>query len=130
MKQLFRPGEKKFYQTEVTPDKTASFDSGEVHPFYSTFALARDAEWACRMFVLDMKEEGEEGIGISLSIEHLAPALVGATVTIIATLEELIGNKVVCSFRVMEGQRLLATGNQSQKILSKEKLSRLMTTLR
>ena len=50
-----------------------------VHPFYSTFALGRDVEWACRQFVLEMKEEDEEGIGTFLNITHKSPACSKAT---------------------------------------------------
>ena len=83
----FHPGDLKIYLTQVTDDKLARFDSGLVHPLYSTFALGKDAEWACRLFVLEMKEPGEEGIGSYLSIEHLSPALLNSEVRIEARLE-------------------------------------------
>ena len=63
MKHLFKPGDKKTHQVEVKSTDVAAFENGMVHPFYATFALGRDAEWSSRLFVLDMKEEDEEGIG-------------------------------------------------------------------
>ncbi len=51
---------------EVKESDLAQFNGELVHPFYSTFALGRDAEWTCRQFVLNMKEEDEEGIGTFL----------------------------------------------------------------
>ena len=57
MKHIFKIGDKKIYSKVVNKNETATFEAGEVHPFYATFALARDAEWACRLFVLEMKEE-------------------------------------------------------------------------
>ena len=62
----FQPGDVKSFVHVVTEADTARFDSGEVHNVYSTFALARDAEWSGRLFVLEMKEEGEEGIGTAI----------------------------------------------------------------
>lgn len=129
MKKLFRSGDQKFFTTIVTEDSVASFNQQQVHPVYSTFALARDAEWACRLFVLDMKEEHEEGIGTHLSIDHLAPALVGSEVEITATLVHVTGNNVHCTFEAKHGRRVLAKGTQTQKILLKSKLSDILTNL-
>ena len=90
----FVPGDKKYYVKTVLESETASFDSGEVHPFYGTFALARDAEWAGRLFVLEMKEDDEEGIGTFVNIKHVSPALVGDEVRFIAILDEVKDAKV------------------------------------
>jgi fluoroacetyl-CoA thioesterase len=43
----FKPGDTKTYTKTVEQTDTAAFDSGQVHPVYATFALGRDAEWAC-----------------------------------------------------------------------------------
>ena len=59
---LFEIGSQKYYSKLVEQADCAAFNSGLVHPVYATFALGRDAEWACRLFVLEMKEEEEEGI--------------------------------------------------------------------
>ena len=66
----FKAGDKKYFTKVVSENDTATFDPGQVHPVYATFALGRDAEWACRLFVLDMKENDEEGIGTFLHIDH------------------------------------------------------------
>ena len=71
MKNIFKIGDQKQFKKIVLQNETASFESGEVHPVYSTFALARDAEWCCRLFVLEMKEENEEGIGTMISVNHI-----------------------------------------------------------
>jgi fluoroacetyl-CoA thioesterase len=104
----------------------AEFETGLVHPFYGTFALGREVEWACRQFVLQMKEEDEEGIGTFLHITHRSPALLGETVLITTTAMRLEGNNVDCSYEVRVGDRLIADGTQGQKILKKEKVQRLI----
>jgi predicted thioesterase len=117
--------------TKVVADADlATFETGNVHPFYATFALGRDVEWACRQFVLEMKEADEEGIGTFLNITHKSPALLGDTVEIKATLTELHGNTVNCSFEVLVSDRLVAEGTQGQKILKKEKVDRLIAQIR
>mgnify|MGYP000367271629 CR=1 FL=1 len=59
----FKDGDQLQYEHTVTEQDLASFASGNVHPVYATFSVARDAEWCCRLFVLEMKEADEEGIG-------------------------------------------------------------------
>lgn len=125
----FQLGSVKTYTKLVEQADTASFESGEVHPVYATFALGRDAEWACRLFVLDMKEDDEEGIGTFLKIEHASPALLGSTVVFEAMLQSAIGNSVICSFTAKVGDRVVAFGETGQKILKKEKLNVIFGSL-
>ncbi len=126
----FHIGDTKTYRKQVTEADTAAFEGGQVHPVYATFALARDAEWACRLFVLDMKEAGEEGIGTFVTVEHLSPALMGQTVAFEATVKELKGNSIVCTYTAKVGDRLVAKGEQGQKILKRERLNQLFEGLK
>jgi len=130
MKSNCSVGEIRILKKVVSNEDLATFETGNVHPFYSTFSLGRDVEWACRQFVLEMKEDDEEGIGTFLNISHKSPALLGDSVEIRAMLTELEGNTVNCSFVVMVSDRLVAEGTQGQKILKKEKVLRLIDQIR
>lgn len=129
MKNIFKPGHTKTYLKKVTPEDIAKFDSGTVHELYSTFALGRDAEWCTRLFVLEMKDEDEEGIGTFLYIDHLSAAPVGKEVLFTGMVEEIKGNELICTFEARLGDRLLATGRTGQKILKKSKLEQLLAQL-
>lgn len=130
MKNPFQPGDTKRFGTTVTADKLAEFEAGVVHPVYGTFALGRDAEWACRLFVLEMKEEGEEGIGAYLSVEHVSPAPLGSSIEILATLEEVNKNEIICRYEVSSEGRLVAKGRQIQKIIQKARFEALLATIK
>jgi fluoroacetyl-CoA thioesterase len=52
----FSKGDRKTHVFQVSPRDTARFEAGEVHSVCSTFVLAREMEWAGRLFVLEMKE--------------------------------------------------------------------------
>ena len=130
MKSNCSVGEIRILKKVVSNEDLATFETGNVHPFYSTFSLGRDVEWACRQFVLEMKEDDEEGIGTFLNISHKSPALLGDILEIRAMLSELEGNTVNCSFVVMVSDRLVAEGTQGQKILKKEKVLRLIDQIR
>ena len=125
----FKPGDKKQYERVVTKDDAPTFETGVVHPVYSTFALARDAEWACRLFVLEMKEGDEEGIGTFVNIDHISPALENSRIELEATVKSIEGNEIICTFEAKVGERLIAKGETGQKILKKDRLKELFEGL-
>ena len=129
MKQIFSPGSKRGFTKVVDKDDIAAFESGTVHEVYATFAIARDAEWAGRLFVLEMKDEDEEGIGTFVLVDHHSPALVGDTVVYEAIMDEMYKNVVGCTFTAYVGDRLIASGRTGQKILKKDKLQQLFEGL-
>ena len=129
MKQIFSPGSKRGFTKVVDKDDIAAFESGVVHEVYATFAIARDAEWAGRLFVLEMKDEDEEGIGTFVLVDHHSPALVGDTVVYEAIMDEMYKNVVGCTFTAYVGDRLIASGRTGQKILKKDKLEQLFEGL-
>lgn len=130
MKCPFQPGDTKAFAHKVDDADAAAFESGQVHAVYSTFALARDAEWSGRLFVLEMKEDGEEGIGTGLTITHSSPALIGQEVVFTATLAEVNRNEVITDYTAKVGDRLIASGRQWQKIVPREKLDKLFDSLK
>lgn len=125
----FKAGDKKQFEREVRAEDTAVFEAGAVHPVYATFALARDAEWSSRLFVLEMKEDTEEGIGTFVEVKHVSPAFIGNQVIIEATIEELRGNELNCTFVAKTGDRIIAEGRTGQKILLKQKLEKIFGDL-
>lgn len=125
----FSIGDTRIFTHTVTEADAAAFESGQVHNVYSTFALARDAEWSGRLFVLEMKEAGEEGIGTGITVMHHSPALMGQEVIFTATLAEVNKNEVVTDYTAKVNGRLVAHGRQWQKILKKEKLDKLFDSL-
>ena len=127
MKSHLKIGEIREVKHLVEKEDLAVFNNKTVHPVYSTFALGRDAEWACRQFVLELKEDDEEGIGTFLHIEHRSPALLSQEVVFVAELKEINGNNVICSYQAKVGNRLIADGEQGQKILKKEKVKQLLS---
>lgn len=129
MRLVFNEGDVKTHEFQVGQDDIAKFESGMVHPVCSTFSLAREIEWSSRLFVLDMLEEGEEGVGTLLEIEHQSPALVGFLLTIEAVIEQIEVNEVLCSITVTCDNRAIARGRTGQKILNKERFNKNLSRL-
>lgn len=123
---IFKQGDKKIYTHKVVEADMPTFETGTVHRVYATFALGRDAEWCTRLFVLEMKEADEEGIGSFLTIQHISPAFIGDEVIFTGIYEVLNGNELTCRFEVTAGDRIIAQGTTGQKILKLDKLQRLL----
>ena len=129
MKNPFLPGDMKTHQYVVQTADLAAFGSGVVHPVCSTFTLGREMEWSSRVFILEMIEDDEEAVGISLRIDHQSPAMVGEVLDITAILDKVIDHKVLCRIEVRVKNRLIATGETGQKILKKTKIASLLDGL-
>ncbi len=127
MKNIFKQGDKKQLSYLVKQEDVAAFHGEVVHPVCSTFALAREIEWATRQFVLEMREAHEEGIGTQLSIEHKAPAFVGEKILFTSIIDTLENNEIICAFEATVNGRIIATGKTGQKILSREKIDKIFT---
>ncbi|MBL0309153.1 MAG: hypothetical protein IPP77_05595 [Bacteroidetes bacterium] len=130
MKSIFNKGDKKTFERKVRPEDIATFDSSNVHPVYATFAIARDAEWSSRLFVLEIKDDDEEGIGNFVHVNHISPALEGDIVLFESFIDELVDNALNCSFIAKVNGRVIAEGKTGQKILKKEKIERLLDNLK
>lgn len=125
MKAIFKVGDIKEFKKNVDSGDVATFHGEIVHPVYSTFSLAREFEWTTRLFVLDMRDEDEEGIGTFIKIEHKAPAFVGEEVLFTGKIEKIVNHELICSCKAYVGTRLIAIGETGQKILKREKIEDL-----
>ena len=122
-------GDKREFTHIVRNADIAAFDVGQVHPVCSTFALAKYIEWTGRLFVLDVMDEGEDGIGTMLHIEHKAPAFVGQKVEFEAEVESVNGNELICTVKVHSGDRLIALAKTGQKVLKKSRINEIFSSL-
>lgn len=127
MKNIFKPGDKKIYEAVILETDQAAFHGEVLHAVCSTFALARDMEWSSRLFFIEMRDADEEGVGTMLYVKHFGPAFVGEKLTVIATVDTIQNNELICNIEVKVGERLIASGQTGQRMLKKEKLRRVFT---
>jgi predicted thioesterase len=125
MKNIFKIGDRKEYRRVIAPEDIASFHGKVVHPVCATFALARDIEWTTRLFVLEICDDDEEGIGTMLTVKHESPAFIGEELLINAWIEEINGHELICSYEARVEERVVATGQTGQKIFKKDRIERL-----
>lgn len=126
MKNIVKPGDRKWYKYTVQTADVAAFQGQVVHKVLATFSLAREIEWATRQFVLDLRDDDEEGVGTFLSIDHKGPAFVGEVIVFDAWVESLERNELICGYTAHVENRIIASGKTGQKILKREKLNKLL----
>lgn len=106
------------YQHCVTEHDFPSFNKATVHQVYSTYALARDAEWTGRLVLLPLLETGEEGIGTNVIVQHKAPAFKGEIVVFATTQHLLLNpNTLEVHMQALVGNRLIAEIITVQKVV-------------
>jgi predicted thioesterase len=103
----------------VTEADTVDFDEmGRVHPVYATYTMAKHFEEAGRKLLVPHLEDGEAGIGASVSVEHLAPSWVGDTLRVTATCVEVRGGRLTVECRATDSYgRELGRGSTVQAVL-------------
>jgi fluoroacetyl-CoA thioesterase len=67
---------------------------------YATPRMVSDVEYACRDFLLQHLDPGEDSVGAHVSIDHLAATPLGLQVTIQAKVVEVDRRKVAFEFTV------------------------------
>ena len=130
MKNIFKPGDVRSYMMTVESTDVAAFHGKVVHEVCSTFTLSREAEWTTRQFVLEMKDDDEEGVGTFITVNHHAPAFVGEQIVFTGRVESIKGHELICTFDARVGDRLIADGKTGQKIFNKEKLAHRFSSVK
>jgi fluoroacetyl-CoA thioesterase len=121
-------GEVAVLDVVVTEEMTVDFaELGRVHPVYATYTMAKHFEEAGRKLLLRHLDDGEDGIGRSVAVEHLAPSWVGDRLTIEARCTEVRGNRIHCACTARDGDgHEVGTGSTVQVVLPRDVLDRAL----
>ncbi len=121
-------GEAATLDVVVTEEMTVDFaELGRVHPVYATYTMAQHFEEAGRKLLLRHIDDGEDGIGRSVAVEHLAPSWVGDRLTIEARCTEVRGNRIHCACTATDGDgREVGRGSTEQVVLPRERLDAVL----
>jgi predicted thioesterase len=110
----------------ITQEMQPRFDGNIVHPICSTWDLAHQFEIAARKALVPHLEDGEEGIGSHLLIDHCAPAPLGGEVVVTATVTSIDETTVVCAIEGKCGESIVATGEQIQRVFPVEVVKQII----
>ncbi|HXZ52150.1 MAG TPA: hotdog domain-containing protein [Burkholderiales bacterium] len=100
----------------VDRERTIDF-MGEAARVYATPMLVRDIEMACRDFLLDHLDPGENSVGTRVEIDHIAPTLLGMTVRIEASVAEVKGRGVTFEVTGSDGVDTICRGRHTRFVV-------------
>jgi len=82
----------------------------------------RDFEIACREFLLDHADAGEDSVGTGISISHGGATLRGMNVTITITVAKVEGRSVTFDLLARDDLEEISRGTHSRFVVEVEKL--------
>ena len=129
MKHRLTIGEKRSFIHKVKKEDIAAFDAETVHQVCSTFSLAKYIEWVSRLFIIDIKNEDEEGIGIMIQIDHKSPALINQELVFEASVKSINNMELICEVAVTSNQRIIAVAKTGQKLMKKDRIKEIFSSL-
>jgi len=100
----------------VDRERTIDF-MGEAARVYATPMLVRDIELACRDFLLDHLDPGENSVGTRVELDHIAPTLLGMTVRIEASVAEVKGRAVTFDVTGSDGIDTICRGRHTRFVV-------------
>lgn len=104
----------------VDRNRTIAF-LGEDRRVYSTPAMVSDIEYACYRLIEEHLEPGESSLGIHVSVDHLGPTPLGATVTVRVRVAAVDGKKVGFEAEVSDAAELVGRGRHVRFIVDLER---------
>lgn len=107
----------------ISIDKPRTIDFlGEALRVYATPELVRDFEVACREFLLEFCDAGEDSVGTGISISHSGATLLGMEVTISLSVAQVEGRKVTFTLTAHDGTEEISRGEHGRFVVQVEKL--------
>ena len=101
MKASLKPGLSFSRKLNVDEARCIGF-MGKEGMVYATPRMVSDVEYACRDWLLEHLDPGEDSVGAHVSIDHLAATPLGLDVSIDVSVAEIDRRKVVFTFTVQD----------------------------
>ena len=93
----------------VERDRSIGF-MGERARVYSTPSMVNDVEYACLRLIQKYLAEEESSVGMTVSIDHLAPTPIGCEVQVKVTVSAVDGRKVTLDAEVRDAAEVVGSG--------------------
>lgn len=121
MKNTLAAGLSATHRFAIDTPRTIDF-LGEALRVYATPELVRDFEIACRNFLLEHCDAGEDSVGTGISVSHGGATLLGMEVEMSVTVLEVNGRMVKFGLAARDGAEEISKGEHSRFVVEVEKL--------
>ena len=106
----------------VTPEVAIDFLGDDEARVLSTPHMVAFMEWTARNAIQPFLEAGEDSVGTTVNIRHLAATPVGMSVQFKATVLEVIDRRVVFRVEARDEQELVGEGTHERFVVSVPRL--------
>jgi len=120
MKDTLRPGVSRTSRIAVDRDRTIAF-MGEEARVYATPRLISDIEMTCRQLLLEHSDEGEDSVGVEITLKHQAATLMDSTVEITATVTAVDRRKVMFEVSAKDEIDQISAGTHARFVVNLDK---------
>jgi predicted thioesterase len=121
MNASLQPGVSLRRQITVDRDRTIEF-LGEQGRIYATPSLIMDIEQTCRELILNHADEGEDSVGMEVSVRHSAATLPGMTVEIEVRVAAVEDRKVVFDVGASDDLEPISGGTHTRFVVDKGRM--------
>lgn len=116
MKASLQPGVSLTRIVSIDRDRTIGF-MGEDARVYATPSMILDVERTCRDLIVAHADEGEDSVGIEVSIKHLAATLPGMTVEITVKVAGVEGRKITFDVSAKDDLEAICSGQHAHFVV-------------
>ena len=120
MKESLKP-DLQFSKTVTVDEARCIGFMGKEGMVYATPRMVSDVEYACRDFLLQHLDPGEDSVGARVEIDHLAATPLGLQVTIEAKVAEVDRRKVTFEFSVRDPVEQVGRGKHIRFVVESAK---------
>ena len=90
---------------------------GEEGRVYATPSLVRDMEHTCRDLLMDHADDGEDSVGVEISMRHLAATLPDMEVEITATVKAVDGRRITFELEAKDEIEQIGAGSHTRFVV-------------
>lgn len=114
---MLKPGISLEQKRVVRRDDCITFLGGDVRPSLATPAMIKWMEFCCRDAIYPHLEDGNDSVGVKVSVSHLAATPMGQQVTYTATVTEVEGRRVRFAVEAFDGTEVVGRGSHDRFVV-------------
>jgi len=88
---------------------------------YGTPYMVRDIEETSRLLIQGHLDDGEETVGVHVSVDHLGASLMGMTATVKAKIVDVDGQRVTLEVEVHDGMDLVGKAKHVRFVIDRDR---------
>ena len=120
MKDRLKPELEGTQQFEIDTSRTIEFMGDDLR-VYGTPYMVRDIEETSRLLIQGHLDDGEETVGVHVSVDHLGASLMGMTATVKAKIVDVDGQRVTLEVEVHDGMDLVGKAKHVRFVIDRDR---------